>query len=114
MNNISESLGLNQPWMTDEFGALIGAICVFNALDALATSSFVIMGLATEANPMMELLLSIHPALFVSAKITLVSLGLIILAKWRQLALARGAILMLFSVYTLIICYHILGGLLSA
>lgn len=114
MTHLSESLGLNQPWKADELGALIGAICVFNALDALATSSFIIMGLATEANPMMELLLSVHPALFVSVKIALVSLGLTLLAKWRQRALARGAILLIFSLYALIICYHIMGGLLSA
>jgi Ca2+/Na+ antiporter len=114
MHHISEHLGLNQPWKADELGALIGAICVFNALDALATASFVTMGLAAEANPMMALLLNIHPALFVSAKIALVSLGLIILAKQRQRALARFAILLAFSLYALIICYHILGGLLSA
>lgn len=101
-------------WRDNDFGAIIGAICVFNGLDAVATSAFVSMGLATEANPLMATLLDVHPALFAATKITLVSLCLILLARWRHLRMARISIALMFALYTGIIMLHIIGGLLSA
>lgn len=108
------TLRLDEHWKSDEASELIASVFVFNTLDALATMSWVQMGLATEANPMMEVLLTAHPALFVASKMALAGLGLALLSRYRDRRLARAGVMAMFSLYTLIICYHIVGGLLSA
>lgn len=101
-------------WDVDEAGELLASIFIFNVLDVLATISWLQMGLAMEANPAMDTLIGIHPALFAAVKLALVGLGLTLLSMYRELRAVRFATYGLFMLYTLLICYHIAGGLLSA
>lgn len=103
---------LNEPWQAHEIHGLLGSIFIFNAADALCTIVWLESGLATEANPLLAWMFAFHPALFFVAKMTLVALGLVLLARYRHHALARGGAYLLFMLFTLLICYHIAGGIL--
>ena len=82
-------------------------IFVLNFVDALLTHYSVGNGIAKELNPLMDYLLQIGPAYFYAIKLTLVSLGLILLLR---LGYSRGTALALAAcsiIYTAIIFLHI-------
>jgi len=54
---------------------ITAAIILLNLVDALFTMTWLDLGLATEANPLMEVLTSWGPVPFVLGKVLLVSLG---------------------------------------
>ncbi len=82
---------------------------VMNVADGLMTILWVSSQLAIEANPMMDVLLQIHPGLFLLGKVGLVTGGLLILAQRRNQVAAVLGIILVFIVYSLIIAYHMLA-----
>ena len=68
------------------------------------------MGDATEANPLMAVLLARGPLEFVVTKHILVSLGLVLLWRQRARPLARGGAWLALSVYPLLVCYEVCLG----
>lgn len=112
--NPHHSTNHTRRWNIDETGELLASIFVFNALDVIATISWLQMGMATEANPAMDILIGVHPALFAGAKLLLVGLGITLLSLYRDRRAVKIVTYSLFALYTLLICYHISGGLLSA
>lgn len=77
-----------------------------NLLDALFTIFWISIGMAEEANPLMEIVLSLGPAVFLSIKLTLVSLGSALLWRLKHKGFAIVSVLSLLIVYCMITCWH--------
>ena len=99
--------------MDDRMRKLLTGLFVLNFLDAILTLVWIQVGFATEANPIMDAVMKIHPGLFVLAKVALVSACLGILWTARHKALARFCTTFGFSVYSMVIVYHVVGGVAS-
>lgn len=87
------------------FASMILLAC--NALDAALTLCAVEFGDATEANPLMALLLAHGTLQFVIVKHLLVSLGLLLLWHFRRRRMARAAVWAVLPVYPLIVLYEV-------
>ncbi len=79
-----------------------------NALDAAFTLCAIDFGDATEANPLMAVLLNRGTVEFVVVKHLIVSLGLIVLWRLRRRPLARHGARLALAVYPLLVCYEVL------
>lgn len=93
-----------------QFGWLHGivkAVVVLNLLDAVFTLWWVRLGLAEEANKLLEDLVTERPVTFVLVKLGLVSLGAIFLWLRRERAFAVIAIFAAFFVYYLVLLHHL-------
>jgi hypothetical protein len=90
----------------DKLKGLIFFLILFNVLDGMMTIAWVGSGRATEANPLMELLIQIHPVLFMATKILLVGLGALLLWRFRDRALAVGSLYLCVAAYLLLMLYH--------
>ncbi len=81
-------------------------VIVLNMLDAVWTLAFIRAGVASEGNPLMDQALSHGPLLFMLAKLSLVSLSVLLLWRLRH---RRAATVGLFSAamtYVVICGYH--------
>ena len=93
---------------SDRFLRFVLGITLFlNLADAILTLAVVQSGLAVEANPLMEVLISSSPLLFMFAKLGLVSLGVLLLWRLRERLSAVIGSMGAFSVYNLVVMYHI-------
>ena len=79
---------------------------IFNLFDAVLTLVWVLDGHAVEANPLMASALEFGPITFMLAKITIVSLGLMILWIRRKRTWVRFAALGIFGMYTYVMMMH--------
>jgi hypothetical protein len=79
-----------------------------NLLDALFTVVAVQGGYATEANPLMAVLLEHDPLVFVLVKHLVVSIGLIVLWRMRWHKLARVGLWTATPAYSLLLAYHVM------
>ncbi len=86
---------------------IVKAIVVLNGLDALLTLFWVRAGLAQEANVFLRDLVDNHAILFVSAKIALVSLGSLLLWKYRRHPFAVVGLFAVFLVYYAVLLHHL-------
>ena len=86
---------------------LIGMLFILNAIDAVATVTWVSAGVATEANPLMAHLLELHPVVFVATKLTLVGLCSYLLWQHWDRWLSVAATIFLVSIYYALIAYHL-------
>ena len=86
---------------------IVKALLVLNLLDALFTLVWVRAGLAREANALMRDLVNDHAVLFVVTKLSLVSLGSLLLWRWRTHAGAVVAIFGAFLAYYFVLLYHL-------
>lgn len=86
---------------------LIAALLVLNLLDAVFTLLWVRLGLAEEANHLLRKLVEEHAILFMIVKISLVSLGSLLLWRRRHRPAAVIAIFTAFVVYYAILLYHL-------
>ncbi len=93
----------------DWLKGVVASIIVLNALDGILTIIWVESGMATEANPLMDVLLSKSPVLFICVKMLLVCLGVILLWRLRAKAFALASIYLCFMVYSLVFFYHLHG-----
>lgn len=71
------------------------------------TLFWVLSGRATEANPMMDTLLSWGPVPFVAGKLALVFLGTALLWRNRHRPLAVVGIFVLFGAYYALLLFHV-------
>ena len=85
----------------------IVAIFLLNVVDGLLTLLWVGMGIAQEANPLMDLLIGFHPAIFMSGKLALVALGIALLWRHLRLGVTVVAIFLLLLVYYSLLLYHL-------
>ena len=83
------------------------AIICLNLLDAIFTIWWVIGEWAVEANPLMAVLLSKSPALFMGYKILLVHLCVGLLWRFRKVRFARLSIIPVLITYIGIVVFHI-------
>ena len=81
-------------------------LIVMNAIDGLLTIFWVTTARAVEYNPLMALLLDIHPALFMGIKCALVSLGAILLLRHREHMLAVLSLATVCAVYVIVLTHH--------
>lgn len=86
---------------------IVKVVLLLNLLDAIFTLVWVEAGLAVEANIFLRTPVEEHPLAFVLIKITLVSLGSLILWKRRHHALAVVGLFGVFLVYYAILLYHL-------
>jgi hypothetical protein len=86
-------------------------VIVLNMLDGVLTLLWTGLGAASEINPLMNLLLTIDPLLFMITKLLLVSLGVSLLWHYRANAFAAFSLYLCCTVYCSIILYHLGGGL---
>jgi len=84
-----------------------GAVVILNLLDAVFTLFYTQVGVAIESNPMMHVVLKSHPVLFVLAKISLVSLGVLLLWRMRDRRSAVVGLVGTSAAYTLLLIYHL-------
>lgn len=83
------------------------AIVILNLLDAMFTLAYVSTGVARESNPFMQGVLAASPVVFMLAKISLVSLGVLLLWRLGHKKIAMGALLGATAMYTIVIGYHL-------
>ena len=86
---------------------IVKAVLVMNLFDALMTLWWVSSGLATEANPFLEQIVTEHGFLFVVSKISLVILGTTLLWRYRTRPLAVIGIFAAFLVYYEVVLIHL-------
>ena len=86
--------------------ALVISLVLLNALDGILTIFWIETGGFTEANPLMNVLISNHPVLFISVKMLLVCLGIILLWRNRNHAFAVISIFLCFTVYCFVLTFH--------
>tara|TARA_R110002060_G_scaffold2728_2_gene4461 strand:- start:80 stop:469 length:390 start_codon:yes stop_codon:yes gene_type:complete len=77
-----------------------------NIVDAMATLYWVENKLATETNPLMHAWIQLSPDLFITVKITLVTMGTILLWTFRKHRLAYWGGIILLLLYSLVMLVH--------
>jgi hypothetical protein len=92
---------------------VVGSLLVLNMLDGVLTIAWVNLGRATEMNPLMDVLLSTHPVLFMAIKLLLVCLGVLLLWRYRTKTTAIVSIYLCFVAYAGVLLYHLGGGVIS-
>jgi hypothetical protein len=88
---------------------VVAALLVMNLCDAILTIIVVTSGRAKEANPFMADLIESHPVNFAMVKMTLVSLGTILLWRHRKRPAAVMSIFIAFMAYYAVILHHLKG-----
>jgi hypothetical protein len=86
---------------------LSSAVVILNLLDAVFTIIYTNAGYASEANPLMAVALASTPVVFVLAKVSLVSLGVLLLWRVRDRAFAAFGIVATAAAYALVVLYHL-------
>ena len=86
---------------------IVKAVLVMNLFDAVMTLWWVSSGLATEANPFLEQIVTEHGFLFVVSKISIVILGTKLLWRYRTRPLAVFGIFAAFLVYYEVLLIHL-------
>lgn len=89
------------------FNKLVKALNVLNLIDSIFTLFWVNSGVAEEANIFLKDLVEENALLFIIVKIALVSMGSLLLwrFKWRFLALA--GLILVFTTYSFVFIYHL-------
>ena len=82
-------------------------IVVLNLFDVMLTLTAIHSGVASEANPLMDVSLAWGGVWFVLVKLSLVSLGVTLLWRLRRLPLAATGLLVVCALYTGVIAYHL-------
>ena len=89
---------------------LLLVVFVANIADAFLTLSWIDMGIATEANPIMALLIDMGAEWFLIGKIGSVSAACVILYHLRSNRSAKFVALLSCALYFGIIVFHLLGA----
>jgi hypothetical protein len=82
-------------------------LLVLNLFDGLFTLTFLQMNVAEELNPLMRVAYAHSPLSFMTAKLTIVSLGLMLLCLHRSMSMSQRAIQAGAALYTVIDIYHL-------
>ena len=86
---------------------IILAIVILNIFDLLFTLVWAQLGVMREINALMEQLVYARPALFALVKITLVSLGLILMWRYRRHPFSVVGLFSIFTVYYSVFLHHL-------
>ena len=86
-------------------GIALALIWLLNYVDAIFTLAWVHLGVALEANPLMAEIIT-NPAAFLAIKITIVTLGCILLWRFKEFALSQYMILIALICYLAILGIH--------
>ena len=109
------AMGLKSLWKVEArtlaeqrtlFG-IVASVLVLNSIDAVLTLTWVTVGIAKEANPLMDELLGRHPVAFVIGKMALVSSGSWLLWRRKDQPLAVVGLFGVFLVYYAILLVHV-------
>ncbi len=84
-----------------------GAILILNLLDAIFTLAYTGSGLAAEGNPLMDRALAYSPVSFMVVKLSLVSLGVLLLWRLRARRAAGFALIGSAVAYSSLLVYHL-------
>lgn len=86
---------------------IVKVILVLNLIDAMFTLLWIFAGFARESNPLLTELISDYPVMFAIVKLALVSLGSVLLWRYRYRPLAIISIFIAFMIYYCLMLYHI-------
>lgn len=86
---------------------MAGAVIVLNLVDAIFTILYTRFGVATEANPLMDQVLSSGPLVFMITKLSLVSLGVYLLWRLRHRRSAVAGLVAVGSAYVWLLVHHL-------
>tara|TARA_Y100001951_G_C11200869_1_gene217065 strand:+ start:24 stop:341 length:318 start_codon:yes stop_codon:yes gene_type:complete len=92
-----------------KFKNMLVAIVALNLFDAVATLTWIKFGFAEEANPLMEPLILHSPLLFISVKMGIVLTVCWFLWKQRENSYTLAASKIVFSAYTVLALWHMIG-----
>ena len=92
---------------------IVVAVIVLNLFDAVLTLIWVQLGVATEANLLLEGVLSRSAVLFMLVKMSLVSLGVGLLWRQRARPLAIFGIALVFCAYATLLVHHMRVALVA-
>lgn len=81
-------------------------LMLFNVIDAFYTLMWIHAGLAVEANPLMNVALGMGPWAFVIIKMTMVTLGIILLWRFREVKFARVTVVVPAVFYAAVVGTH--------
>jgi len=81
-------------------------LIIMNALDGAMTIFWVTTAQAVESNPLMALILEVHPAFFMALKCALVSLGALLLWRHRENNFALLSLGAMCAVYGGVLTHH--------
>lgn len=95
--------GQQERWLE----GIVKTVLILNLFDAVFTLLWVRMGLAEEANTLLDELVNDHPVAFVLVKLGLVGMGSWLLWYRRKSPLAVIAIFAVFLVYYAILLVHV-------
>lgn len=96
------------PWEAiRERSVVVRLVSLFwlNILDGALTVSTINQSKGLEINPLMGFLLDLSPTLFLITKITLVSLCLLFVYRYRHLKIVRISVSVLCVIYLLVCCW---------
>ena len=88
-------------------GWVVRAVVVLNLLDAVLTLLWVNTGIAVEANALLSDLVETNALAFMVVKLSLVSLGLLLLWRQRERKLAVAGLMIAFVAYNSLLVYHL-------
>lgn len=86
---------------------LAAVLLVCNLVDGIFTMAYVHVGMAEEANPLMDMFLRHSFVAFIVAKLALVSVGVGALWKCRATKTARVGLVVVSVAYVALVCYHV-------
>lgn len=82
-------------------------VIIANLVDAIFTIVYTDLGLAREANPLLEPALAGSPLLFMAIKLALVSMGVALLWRLRHRRTAAAGLIAAAAAYAWLIVYHL-------
>jgi hypothetical protein len=92
---------------TPKLSYVAGTVIVLNLFDAIFTILYTRLGVATEANPLMDQVLSASPIIFMITKLMLVSLGVCLLWRFRDRRSAAAGLIVAVSAYAWLLVHHL-------
>ena len=100
---------VNAVFIKNKHCFFLNAIFMMNIFDAFATTFWIITGTAVEKNPFMDILIDSSPIVFISTKLVLVSMCIILLWRMRENTLSRFLTVFSFMIYSLVSIIHVRG-----
>lgn len=85
---------------------MLGILLILNLVDAIATSVWVMLGIASETNPLMAAIIDFSPSFFILFKIVFVTICTYFLWTHRQITHSRLLVIPVISLYSYICCIH--------
>ncbi|MCW5802460.1 MAG: hypothetical protein KIT31_08735 [Deltaproteobacteria bacterium] len=86
---------------------IAGAVVILNLLDAVFTIFYTGSGVATESNPFMQGVLEKHPVVFMITKLSLVSLCVTLLWRFKHRHTAVIGLMGTAAMYCILLGYHL-------